>query len=46
MEQYHILQRIGEGAHGVVLKAKHLKVLAGYFECSISWFTLDRQGSW
>ena len=26
MEQYHILKRIGEGAHGVVLKAKHLKV--------------------
>ena len=26
MEQYHILERIGEGAHGVVLKAKHLKV--------------------
>ena len=26
MEQYHILGRVGEGAHGVVLKAKHLKV--------------------
>ena len=26
MEHYHILERIGEGAHGVVLKAKHLKV--------------------
>ncbi|CAI8052516.1 Cyclin-dependent kinase 20 [Geodia barretti] len=25
MEQYHILERIGEGAHGVVLKAKHLQ---------------------
>ena len=26
MEQYHILGRVGEGAHRVVLKAKHLKV--------------------
>ena len=26
MEQYNILERVGEGAHGVVLKAKHLKV--------------------
>lgn len=27
MEQYHILGRVGEGAHGIVLKAKHIKVL-------------------
>ena len=26
MESYHILGRIGEGAHGIVLKAKHIKV--------------------
>ena len=36
MEQYHILQRIGEGAHGVVLRAKHLKVLAVYY-CGFCW---------
>ena len=27
MEHYHILGRVGEGAHGIVLKAKHIKVL-------------------
>lgn len=26
MESYHILGRIGEGAHGIVLKAKHIEV--------------------
>jgi len=26
MEQYHILGRIGEGAHGIVFKAKHIEV--------------------
>jgi len=26
MESYHILGRIGEGAHGIVLKAKHIQV--------------------
>lgn len=26
MEQYSILGRIGEGAHGIVLKAKHIEV--------------------
>ena len=26
MEQYNILGRIGEGAHGIVLKAKHIEV--------------------
>ena len=26
MENYQILGRIGEGAHGIVLKAKHIKV--------------------
>ncbi|KAF6770361.1 hypothetical protein AHF37_10395 [Paragonimus kellicotti] len=25
MEQYHILGRIGEGAHGIVMKAKHIE---------------------
>lgn len=28
MEQYSILGRIGEGAHGVVLKAKHIEVIS------------------
>lgn len=27
MEQYSILGRIGEGAHGIVLKAKHIEVI-------------------
>jgi hypothetical protein len=27
MEQYSILGRIGEGAHGIVLKAKHIEVM-------------------
>lgn len=27
MEEYNILGRIGEGAHGIVLKAKHIKVI-------------------
>lgn len=26
MEQYSILGRIGEGAHGIVFKAKHIEV--------------------
>lgn len=26
MENYHILGRIGEGAHGIVFKAKHIQV--------------------
>jgi len=26
MEHYTILGRIGEGAHGIVLKAKHIEV--------------------
>ncbi len=26
MEDYHVLGRIGEGAHGIVLKAKHIQV--------------------
>jgi cell cycle related kinase len=26
MENYQILGRIGEGAHGIVLKAKHIQV--------------------
>ena len=26
MEQYKILGRIGEGAHGIVFKAKHIEV--------------------
>ena len=26
MEQYTIIERIGEGAHGIVLKAKHIEV--------------------
>jgi cell cycle related kinase len=26
MEQYKILGRIGEGAHGIVFKAKHIQV--------------------
>ena len=29
MESYQILGRIGEGAHGIVLKAKHIKVQVG-----------------
>lgn len=28
MEQYSILGRIGEGAHGIVFKAKHIEVTA------------------
>ncbi len=27
MADYHILGRIGEGAHGIVLKAKHIQVI-------------------
>jgi len=27
MEHYTILGRIGEGAHGIVLKAKHIEVI-------------------
>jgi hypothetical protein len=27
MEQYTILGRVGEGAHGIVLKAKHIEVI-------------------
>ena len=30
MEQYSILGRIGEGAHGIVLKAKHIEVVIIY----------------
>lgn len=26
MDQYSILGRIGEGAHGIVFKAKHIEV--------------------
>ena len=26
MENYQVLGRIGEGAHGIVLKAKHIQV--------------------
>lgn len=26
MEQYSILGRVGEGAHGIVFKAKHIEV--------------------
>lgn len=26
MDQYYILGRIGEGAHGIVFKAKHVEV--------------------
>lgn len=28
MEQYSILGRIGEGAHGIVFKAKHVEVMS------------------
>jgi hypothetical protein len=30
MEQYKILGRIGEGAHGIVFKAKHIQVACWY----------------
>ena len=30
MEQYTILGRVGEGAHGIVLKAKHIEVFMSY----------------
>jgi hypothetical protein len=30
MENYQVLGRIGEGAHGVVLKAKHITVRTKY----------------
>lgn len=33
MEQYHILGRIGEGAHGIVFKAKHIEVC--YFSLTL-----------
>ena len=41
MEQYHILERIGEGAHGVVLKAKHLQVYRNvkYHQMNYVWAT-------
>ena len=29
MEQYKILGRVGEGAHGIVSKAKHIEVWLG-----------------
>lgn len=29
MDQHTILGRIGEGAHGIVLKAKHIEVVTG-----------------
>lgn len=31
MENYDILGRIGEGAHGIVLKAKHIVVSEAMF---------------
>ena len=30
MDNYQILGRIGEGAHGIVLKAKHIEVKCVY----------------
>ncbi len=36
MDQYHILGRIGEGAHGIVFKAKHIQVQFIYFQVDLS----------
>ena len=38
MNQYNILGRIGEGAHGIVFKAKHIQVFNNFFFMNIKVF--------
>lgn len=40
MDQYTILENIGEGAHGLVYKAKHIEVYR-YLKLIFNWFFVD-----
>ena len=43
MEQYILLGRVGEGAHGIVFKAKHVEVTGLNRTTGMEWFDWERR---